>query len=89
MNNNMLYPCDPDKNVKCSKTGCFRTGGDCYMTSSPDFAKDVDMPENVDISRKSADAGLRYIESEPTWEQVVEYCRKRRLAIVDMALLAT
>lgn len=28
-----VYPCDPDKNKACSKTGCFINGGDCYQTT--------------------------------------------------------
>lgn len=29
------YLCDPDKNVWCRKTECYKTGGDCYMTLDP------------------------------------------------------
>ena len=28
----MLYICNPDKNTKCSKTNCYKNGGDCHMT---------------------------------------------------------
>lgn len=27
-----LYPCDPDKNDRCTKNSCYRNGGDCYLT---------------------------------------------------------
>lgn len=34
-----LYPCDPDKNDRCTKTGCYRNGGDCYLTKFEDYRK--------------------------------------------------
>lgn len=34
-----LYPCDPDKNDRCTKTGCYRNGGDCYLTKFEEYRK--------------------------------------------------
>lgn len=34
-----LFPCDPDKNTKCKKSGCYRNGGDCYMTQFEEYRK--------------------------------------------------
>lgn len=34
-----LYPCDPDKNDRCTKTSCYRNGGDCYLTKFEDYRK--------------------------------------------------
>ena len=31
------YPCDPDKNKECEKTGCFLNGGDCFQTSREEY----------------------------------------------------
>lgn len=37
-----LYECDPDKRNDCTKTGCFKYGGDCHMTFHEEYAR-VDM----------------------------------------------
>lgn len=29
-----LFVCDPDKNTECTKEGCYRTGGCCFLTRS-------------------------------------------------------
>lgn len=34
-----LFPCDPDKNDRCTKTRCYRNGGDCYLTKFEDYRK--------------------------------------------------
>lgn len=34
-----LFPCDPDKNDRCTKTSCYRNGGDCYLTQFEDYRK--------------------------------------------------
>lgn len=34
-----LYPCDPDKNDRCTKNSCYRNGGDCYLTKFEDYRK--------------------------------------------------
>lgn len=34
---NKLYFCDPNKNTECSKTHCFKSGGECCKTSNPEF----------------------------------------------------
>lgn len=34
-----LFPCDPDKNDRCTKTSCYRNGGDCYLTKFEDYRK--------------------------------------------------
>lgn len=28
-----LFLCDPEKNTKCRKTGCYINGGECHLTS--------------------------------------------------------
>lgn len=33
-----LYECDPDKNTECSKEACFVKGGECHLTSYPEYA---------------------------------------------------
>lgn len=32
-----LYPCDPTKNVKCTKEMCFINGGSCYQTTKEEY----------------------------------------------------
>lgn len=34
-----LYPCDPEKNTKCTKTGCHINGGECFLTAEKKFSK--------------------------------------------------
>lgn len=34
-----LYPCDPDKNDRCTKNSCYRNGGDCYLTKFEDYRR--------------------------------------------------
>ena len=34
-----LFPCDPDKNDRCTKSNCYRNGGDCYLTNFEDYRK--------------------------------------------------
>lgn len=34
-----LFPCDPDKNDRCTKNSCYRNGGDCYLTQFEDYRK--------------------------------------------------
>ena len=34
-----LCPCDPDKNDRCTKRGCYRNGGDCYLTKFEEYRK--------------------------------------------------
>lgn len=34
-----VFPCDPRKNVECSKTGCYIHGGPCMMTTKLKYAK--------------------------------------------------
>ncbi len=34
-----LYPCDPSKNTKCTKTGCHINGGDCFLTLQKNYSK--------------------------------------------------
>lgn len=33
-----LYVCDPDRAVGCSKTGCFRSGGECRLTTKKEWS---------------------------------------------------
>ena len=35
-----LYICEPDKNIDCKKSNCFKIGGTCYMTKNKEFRKD-------------------------------------------------
>jgi len=35
-----IYMCDPEKNTKCKKTGCYINGGGCRRTRHPEFAKE-------------------------------------------------
>ena len=34
------YFCDPDKNINCLKTYCYKNGGECRATTNPDYAVD-------------------------------------------------
>lgn len=36
--NQLLWPCDPNLNVKCRKSGCYVNGGPCKHTTNPVFA---------------------------------------------------
>lgn len=36
-----IYMCDPEKNTKCQKRGCYIYGGGCRRTRHPEFAKEV------------------------------------------------
>lgn len=50
-----MYPCDPDKNVECSKTNCYINGGACTETTNPAYRKlnKVDFPTNLfDLLKK-------------------------------------
>ena len=40
----VLYVCDTEKNTECSKTGCWKNGGDCFLTKDIKFAA-IDMSE--------------------------------------------
>lgn len=33
-----LYRCDPDKNERCAKTGCYIYGGPCVQTTHAEYA---------------------------------------------------
>jgi hypothetical protein len=33
-----FWPCDPDKNKSCLKTGCFKRGGPCKLTTRTEYA---------------------------------------------------
>jgi len=49
-NGKTLYICDPEKNTKCSKTGCKRRKGkydECDCTKFPEFQKDGTKPFRV------------------------------------------
>lgn len=35
--NDKLFPCDPDRNKKCSKESCFINGGDCFQTTHEEY----------------------------------------------------
>ncbi len=34
------YPCNPEKNTDCKKTGCYERGGFCKLTLTPEYAKE-------------------------------------------------
>lgn len=34
-----LYPCDHDKNDRCTKNSCYRNGGDCHLTKFEEYRK--------------------------------------------------
>lgn len=38
----VLYKCDPLKNINCPRTHCFHTrcGGDCKLTTNPEYSID-------------------------------------------------
>lgn len=38
-NKRIFYECDPSRNDKCAKSGCYINGGSCKHTSNIDFAK--------------------------------------------------
>ena len=45
---NEIYPCDPGKNVECSKTNCYINGGICTETTNPAYKKiSSDIPTNL------------------------------------------
>lgn len=34
------YPCNPEKNTDCKKTGCYKRGSPCKLTLNPEYAKE-------------------------------------------------
>ena len=40
------YPCDPEKNTSCKKTGCYERGGPCKLTLNPEYAKEEQDEKN-------------------------------------------
>lgn len=34
----IIYVCDPNKNLKCEKTACFKNGGECSLTQCREYA---------------------------------------------------
>ena len=32
-----IYRCDPNKNVECKKTGCYKNGGCCQYTKNKKY----------------------------------------------------
>ena len=34
------YPCDPEKNTECSKTGCYINGGECRHTLNKEYRRE-------------------------------------------------
>lgn len=41
-----VYFCDPDKNKNCGKQGCYLHGNRCAITSSKEFAREGDIPQD-------------------------------------------
>lgn len=35
-----IYICDPEKNVECTKTGCYINDGPCHLTLNKGFEKE-------------------------------------------------
>lgn len=35
-----LYVCDPEKNTRCRRIGCFLNGGPCRSTTCPRYAEE-------------------------------------------------
>ena len=40
------YPCNPEKNTDCKKTGCYERGGPCKLTLNPEYAKEEQDEKN-------------------------------------------
>jgi hypothetical protein len=36
--NQLLWPCDPNLNLRCRKSGCYTNGGPCKHTTNPAFS---------------------------------------------------
>lgn len=45
----ILYECDPNKNLKCKKTGCFTSGRECRLTQYKEYAM---TDENGDVIKE-------------------------------------
>ena len=58
MEDDILFLCDPQKNIDCPKTYCYENGGECYHAIDIRFAKNF---------RKLPDGP--YIENYPTNEE--------------------
>ena len=63
----MFWKCDPRKAKKCEKKTCFIYGGDCGITSNPEYAENVNTPLTSENSarlmcRRSANKYLKDIE---------------------------
>ena len=49
----MFYKCDPRKATGCSKRTCFINGGDCGITSNPEYAENPNVPLTSENSARS------------------------------------
>ena len=48
-----IYECDPNKNIGCTKEGCFVRGGPCHRTSIAIFQREMQTSEcmqNLEIA---------------------------------------
>ena len=50
MSNKTLYICDPGKNEKCTKEGCYLNGGPCVCTTLLENAKTDENGNPIDVS---------------------------------------
>ena len=38
----VLFECDPEKNTECSKTCCYIIGGECRLTTKPEYRREAE-----------------------------------------------
>ncbi len=49
----MLYPCDPNKNKTCTKSGCFINAGPCSNTTNFNYRDMLKFDVLNDFNKKS------------------------------------
>ena len=48
------YICDPNLNKECKKTGCHINGGECYVTTNPEYAKRDNIVDKIKLNNEEA-----------------------------------
>lgn len=71
MEDRRFYPCDPEKNVECSKTECFIHGGYCRLTTHPEYQRKLKVMLDdfaiMPTRAHSDDAGLDLYSPVDKW----------------------
>lgn len=61
----MIYYCDPIKNKECSHSGCFLSGGSCYLTKHKEYSPDGNiLRRQAELCLKDMDRLMKIRDSE-------------------------